>query len=237
MTGSKAIPLDGFSILWRSILNCNFYIDGFNLYHRGLKNTPFKWLDLEKLCTNLMPKAEINRIRYFTARVDALDHDKQAPNRQDIYLRALKTIPNLSIHEGRFALWPTLLPQYPLAYRNKNKPPQAVQVLKAVEKASDVNLATYLLLDCFKNDFAEAVVISNDSDLAFPIHVVNQDFQKIVGVINPNSDWHNSRKINKDLHEAASYYIRMINKKVLAACQFPEKLTDSQGEFFKPKTW
>ena len=27
----------------------NVYIDGFNLYYRALKDTPFRWLDLRKL--------------------------------------------------------------------------------------------------------------------------------------------------------------------------------------------
>ena len=26
----------------------NLYIDGFNLYYRALKDTPFRWLDLEE---------------------------------------------------------------------------------------------------------------------------------------------------------------------------------------------
>jgi hypothetical protein len=37
-------------------------------------------------------------------------------------------------------------------------------VIKTEEKGSDVNLATYLLLDAFKQDCEAAVVISNDSD-------------------------------------------------------------------------
>lgn len=208
-----------------------------NLYHRAVKGTPYKWLHLAALCTTLLPKAKINKIRYFTARVDALPHDKQAPDRQDIYLRALRTIPNLTIHEGRFAFWPGLLPQFPLAYLNKAKPPQSVQVLRSVEKRSDVNLATYLLMDCFDNDFDEAVVISNDSDLALPIQMVTAKFGKTVGVINPNSNRRESGKVNKDLERAASSYMRMINIKVIANCQFPVELTDSQGKFSKPATW
>lgn len=208
-----------------------------NLYHRAVKGTSYKWLDLAALCTTLLPKAKINKIRYFTARVDALPHDMQAPDRQDIYLRALRTISNLTIHEGRFAFWPALLPQFPLAYLNKAKPPQSVQVLRAIEKRSDVNLATYLLMDCFDNDFDEAVVISNDSDLALPIQVVTAKFGKTVGVINPNSNRRESGKVNKELERAASSYMRMINIKVIANCQFPGELTDSQGKFSKPATW
>jgi len=106
-------------------------------------------------------------------------------------------------------------------------------VLRTEEKGTDVNLATYLLVDCFDNDFDEAVVISNDSDLAFPIEQVISQFKKVVGVINP----HPRRGLSGNLIKVASFHLRTINKKVLATCQFPATLTDSKGTFTKPATW
>ena len=44
-----------------------------------------------------------------------------------------------------------------------------VRVMKTEEKGSDVNLATYLLVDAFEDRFDVAVIISNDSDLKEPI--------------------------------------------------------------------
>lgn len=214
-------------------MRTNVYIDGFNLYYGSVRKTPFKWLDISALCTALLPKHQINRIRYFTAHVKALQHDPQAPVRQDVYLRALKTIPNLTIHKGHFALRPRVLPQFPLAYLNSTKPPLVVQVLKTEEKGSDVNLATYLLVDCFDNDFDEAVVISNDADLLLPMKIVTTKFGKAVGVINP----HPKRKLSRALANVASIYVWEINKKVLATCQFPTTLTDLKGTFSKPATW
>src|ERR1035438_9723485 len=69
----------------------NVYVDGVNLYYGALKKTPYKWLDLSCLCNLLLPHDTINRIRYFTARVSSYAHDPGAPNRQQIYLRALAT--------------------------------------------------------------------------------------------------------------------------------------------------
>jgi len=218
---------------WEKALSTNVYIDGFNLYYGSVRKTPFKWLDISALCATLLPKRQINRIRYFTAHVRALQHDLEAPVRQDIYLRALKTIPNLTIHKGHFAPRPSVFPQFPLAYRNPSKPPLVVQVLRTEEKGSDVNLATFLLADCFDKDFDEAVVISNDSDLASPIEKVVNQFGKVVGVINP----HSKRQLSGKLISVASFHVRTINKKVLAACQFPATLTDSKGTFTKPATW
>lgn len=42
-----------------------------------------------------------------------------------------------------------------------------------------------LLIACFDNDFYEAVVISNDSDLTLPIEYVVRNFGKDVGVVYP----------------------------------------------------
>ena len=49
----------------------NVYIDGFNLYYGALKGTPYKWLDLARLCQALLPSDTIQEIKYFTARVSA----------------------------------------------------------------------------------------------------------------------------------------------------------------------
>ena len=40
------------------------------------------------------------------------------------------------------------------------------------EKGSDVNLATYLVADGFRDLYDTAVVVSNDSDLAEPLKLV-----------------------------------------------------------------
>ncbi len=78
------------------------YIDGFNLYYRALRNTPYRWLDLSKLAQLLLPKNKIHRIHYYTARITARPGDPDQPTRQQFYLRALATIPNLSITYGQF---------------------------------------------------------------------------------------------------------------------------------------
>ena len=62
----------------------NLYIDGFNLYYRALKDTPFRWLDLRKLAETLFPQDSINRVCYFTARLDARPGNL-LPWRRDAY--------------------------------------------------------------------------------------------------------------------------------------------------------
>ncbi len=212
------------------------YVDGLNLYYGALYGTPFRWLDIAALCSRLLPRHTIDHIWYFTARVVGHPHDSDAPLRQDIYLRALKTIPNLTINDdSRFSRRIILLPQFPLAYPNNRpiRPPQQVQVLKLEEKRSDVNLASTLLDDCFRNHFDEAVVISNDSDLTTPIKLITTNRHKRIGVINP----HPPRKLSRELTNVASWYMRTINRSALARCQFAPSLTDTRGTFTKPSTW
>jgi len=100
-------------------------------------------------------------------------------------------------------------------------------------KGSDVNLSAYLLVDCFDKDFDEAVVVSNDSDLALPIEFVVKKFKKNVILVNPDRNNPPSGK----LRSVASSYMPRINNSVLAKAQFPETMTDTRGSFTKPASW
>lgn len=82
--------------------NVKLYVDGFNLYYGALKRTPYKWLDLARLSQIMLPQDVVQHIYYYTARVSARPHNLSAPIDQQIYLRALRTIPNLSITYGHF---------------------------------------------------------------------------------------------------------------------------------------
>ena len=100
------------------------------------------------------------------------------------------------------------------------------------EKGSDVNLASYLLLDCFENDCDEFVVISNDSDFVAPIRIIRDRFQRRIGVINPN---HRNRNVS--LPNAASWSYSYIPRRVLRDRQLPLRLADAGGDFRKPDAW
>src|SRR5437016_485073 len=85
------------------------YVDAFNLYYGCAKGTPYKWLDISRLCTALLSGHQIERIKYFTARIGSRAHDPDAPRRQETFLRALKTIPNLEIFYGHFLTHPVMM--------------------------------------------------------------------------------------------------------------------------------
>lgn len=158
------------------------YIDGFNLYYGALRDTPYKWLDLEALCRRLLPKDDVNRIRYFTARITARPDDPKQAQRQETYLRALRTLPLVSIHYGHFL---THAVRLPLAHPHPGGP-RTAEVMRTEEKGSDVNLGSHLLLDAFQGTCDTAVVVSNDSDLRVPIRIAEQELGIRVGIINPH---------------------------------------------------
>ena len=74
-------------------------IDGFNFYH-SLKNTPYKWLNIVKLVNCILDTSRnhIVKIKYFTAKTPF----SNSAQRQDVYLRALKTLKEVEIWYGKF---------------------------------------------------------------------------------------------------------------------------------------
>ena len=207
------------------MVKTNVYVDGFNLYYGAVKDTPYKWLDLHKLCTLLLPKNDIHRIRYFTAPVQNTLKDPTKSQRQQTYIRALETLPNLSVHYGSFLSSKVRMPLVAPTQGRRN-----ALVVKTEEKGSDVNLASLLLADAFRQDYEVAVVVSNDSDLVLPIKIVTTELHLPVGLLNPHP------RFAVELVKVATFK-KQIRKGVLVASQFPQTLSDTKGAITKPTAW
>lgn len=200
------------------------YIDGFNLYYGATKGTPYKWLDLGLLCHHMLPKDSIQEIKYFTAKVNARAHDPQQPFRQQLYLRALRTIPRFKIIYGHF------LTHAAMMTLTGSNPPKKVWVDRTEEKGSDVNIASHLLMDGFRKRYEVAVVITNDSDLAEPVRMIRHELGLAIGILNPH------QQHSQQLKQHATF-IKRIRQSDLIAAQFPPTLTDPAGAFTKPASW
>lgn len=201
------------------------YIDGFNLYYGLLRPNPhLKWLDLTALAQALAPDAVVS-VRYFTAKVRART-DPGEPKRQQIYLRALETLSGVSIHYGTFLSHEV---SRPLAAPMPGQPP-VVRVLDTEEKGSDVNLATFLLVDGMDRTWDESFVVTGDSDLAEPIRQAVARFGP-VHVRNPRS------QPSRELQQVASSY-GSLHTSTLAACQLPDRVRLPSGRWvYRPPTW
>jgi uncharacterized LabA/DUF88 family protein len=208
-------------------MKTSIYIDGFNLYYRAIKGTAYKWLDLKKLCVLLLASHhQITKIKYFTAHVSARPNDPGQPLRQQTYLRALRTLPDLEIILGHLLVNETIL----LKAGCPPDKPEYVRVVKTEEKGSDVNLAVHLVNDGYKGLYEAAVLITNDSDLSEAVRIVSQELRLPVGLLCP------SPKASRTLQQYATF-VKKIRAGVLAQSQFPPSLQDPHGTFHKPASW
>jgi uncharacterized LabA/DUF88 family protein len=203
------------------------YVDGFNLYY-GLRDScdgagiRWRWIDIPRLCRMIVPEVEVTHLKYFTARVQPQGHAKA--KRQARFLRALRSLPNVSIHYGSFI-------QKEAEMRLASNRSRRVRVLRTEEKGSDVNLATHLVVDgLVKHAFGVAVVVSNDSDLVYPIQVVRAGGCE-VGVLNPHLD-----QPSAELRKVASW-VRPIRPRAVRMVPLAPELRDADGVFRKPPAW
>jgi hypothetical protein len=209
-----------------------FYIDGFNLYNglvrraeaKELPAPEHRWLNLGKLAQFLAPEAEISKVKYFTSRVKRRIDNPDAEIRQEVFLRALRSLPNVEIHLGQFQRnkqWRRLV----------DDPSQSVRIIDFKEKGSDVNLATHLVHDALAGNCEMACVISSDSDLVEPVRVAGAHLPAGAIVFSPNVG-----KPARALARVATDS-RQISDAALAACHLVDTLNDANGTITKPDSW
>ena len=132
-------------------------------------------------------------------------------------------------------------------------PPRFAKVIKMEEKGSDVNIATYMLVDAFRRDCDQLVLITNDSDLAEPVRIVNKELALPVGILNPqtrDTAVRRARLRGEPLRPAApsiqlkrmARFHRDITSEGplshMALSQFAPELIDAAGRTFrKPAGW
>ena len=206
-----------------AIQRVSVYVDGFNLYY-GLKSKGWRhyyWLDLRRLSENLLrPGQRLVMVRYFTAKIAPRDDDMDQQVRQDIYLQALTTLPDLHIHYGHF------LPKNRTCFRCG-----AVEETYE-EKMTDVNIAVELLGDAQDDVFDTAIIISGDSDLTRPTSAVRRRYPKkrVVVAFPPN-------RVSKQLRKTATASFT-IGRRIISDSQLPERVAKASGYVLrKPPQW
>jgi len=210
------------------------YVDGFALY-KGLlaRHYPqYKWLDLTELARNLYVNYEVVKVRYFTAHLKPFTNDPQIPQRQMAYLRALKTLPLLEIHYGKYIFSKQWLPYHPEKLNDEGKV-QTVRVKRPEEKGSDVSLASHLILDAFRNRADLYAVVTNDSDLVEPMRLLAEEEDRNIALVSLSGS-----KYNKAFNDVPRLSVREIREGSLRASQLPVRLQDAEARWIhKPKSW
>lgn len=195
------------------------YIDGFNLYF-GMKEAGFeayKWLDLTSLSKNLLKSnQELVGLKYFTSRVS---NNPEKQKRQSTYIEALETT-GVKIYYGH--------------YQSDNIECRRCGNIWATynEKMTDVNIATHMLIDAYKDKYDTAMLISGDSDLVPPIKEIHTLFKnKRVFVAFP------PKRHNTSVAIIAKGSMTIGRKKLLDS-QFHETVTKKDGFVLKkPSSW
>ena len=165
-------------------LNTIVYIDGFNLYF-SLKNTKYKWLNIESLVKKVLDSSlhNIIKIKYFTA----VSIKRNSAQKQDVYLRALSTLENVDIILGRHKKRQVKgrLIKYNQELNREYVANETVKILKFEEKETDVNIASHIVYDSCKENISSIVLLSNDTDLKTPLEIVKYKLKKKVVIITP----------------------------------------------------
>ena len=144
------------------------YIDGFNFYYGMVRGTPWKWLDLQRYFEVIRQDDDIQEIFYFTAEARG-----SAGQRQETYLRALNTLPKVSLMVGR--------------YKDKTftcgvtactlvRPQRYTGV---EEKQTDVGIGVQIVDDAYQQRAERIIVVSGDSDLLPALKLVRHRFPGI----------------------------------------------------------
>jgi hypothetical protein len=236
------------------------YIDGFNLYYGGRSlcgrgTAGWRWLDVRTLVVSQLrwPGATLERVVYCTAVIDAATN-ASGYHDQDIYLRALQAAKSVDLIE--YGTYVARVKQAPLAVRasTQNGRPDLVHpqwpivvqdadgnpVNDAVfmvsyahreEKGSDVNVASHLLVDVLSGAVDAAIVVSNDSDLKFPIRYARTRVP--VGVINPSDNYTAGALRGKPDDGVGSHWWGTLTADQFRSAQLPERV----GALSRPVGW
>ncbi len=201
------------------------YVDAFNLYYGVLKNTPYKWLNIDTLVKNLLTNNEIISIKYFTAPVKSDSKNTNRRKNQNTYISALQNaIPYFECIYGYIV-------EKKVKARHMNPPPDTVAISLREEKETDVNIAVEIVKDSFMKDFDCVVLISNDSDLGRAL-IIAKELNKRIILITPrqkNAIHRPSSRLTK-VADTRLYYI---NHKVLSNSLLQEYV----GNYRRPTSW
>jgi hypothetical protein len=179
----------------------------------GRSTAGWRWLDVRSMMKDVIAKhapwqapVELS-ITYCTARVSGASNPT-GQREQDVYLRALTQ--SESVDRMSFGNYVVRIATAPLATTGRNGRPVIARpgwplmvqdadesdvpgarfmasVARREEKGSDVNVASHLLIDVLGGAVDAVVVVSNDSDLAFPVSHVRNHVP--LGLINPTKGY------------------------------------------------
>lgn len=168
----------------------------------------------------LKPDQTLIRCRYFTARLKAKKHNSRSVANQSIWLKALEFHPDIVCY---FGLYQRKTIKCNGCGRGREM---------SEEKMTDVNIATQLLVDTYRDNYDTALVISGDGDLTPPIRHIRENFpdKRVIVVFPP--------KRHSELLRKAAYGSMSLGEDKLRKNLLPDKITTDSGFVLqRPDTW
>lgn len=218
-------------------MKTSVYIDGFNLFHGLFKHQRYscsprdKWLDVRSLAERLISeKSRQHQVHFFTANLYRSQRNPDQNLRQDVYLRALASIPSVFIHRGKhIPVKRTGFPSRPTAKQLQLGSNDLIRIETFEEKGSDVNLAVQLLDDAWSKSIDCAVIISNDSDFISALNSARRHIR--VEVVSPQET------LSKQLRKSCDAW-SILDTTILPECRIsnPRVLADGT-KLMMPRTW
>jgi len=240
------VYIDGFNLYYGARRRC------------GRGTAGWRWLDLRALSKAFLsgpgsgwPSAEVERVVYCTARVSGRDNPSGQRD-QDTYLRALHA--HGSIDELAMGTYVSRIATAPLATADKKQRPVLAQagwplmvrdrsggdvanatfmasIARREEKGSDVNVASHLLIDVLEGKVDAAVVVSNDSDLDYPIRYARTRVP--VGLVNPTPGFPAGALNGDPTDGVGSHWWHQLTEAELRVAQLPSHV----GRLSRPAGW
>lgn len=182
------------------------------------------WLDIEALANAFKPaNATLEFVKYYTSR--SRDPRSQGvANRQQIYWRALKTLPKVQIIEGK------ILPR-----DSQCEADCKMGFVRLQEKETDVKLGIDVIHDCLTKKVQGIILITADTDQVPTLTMVRELKLSIsVKLAFPPLDAR--RKASKELSDLAGKTF-FIGESLLRSCQMPDPLMTPSGQLTRPDKW
>ncbi|MDB5795854.1 MAG: 6-hydroxy-3-succinoylpyridine hydroxylase [Noviherbaspirillum sp.] len=111
---------------------------------------------------------------------------------------------------------------------------QDILVWKLEEKQTDVNLSLHAYHDAMTDEIDQAVIVTNDTDIAPALQMIRAHTKVIVGLVVPTQD--HQRVLNTELARLAHWVRSHITKDEPAASQLP-RVIPGRNPTIKPESW
>ncbi|MGB2823742.1 MAG: NYN domain-containing protein [Phycisphaerae bacterium] len=203
----------------------NVYIGGFNLYYGAVKDTAYKWLNIERLFTLLRNHDDIQRIYYFTALIKGSHLLNQLT-----YVKALATLPRVQVILGKYKLRAVLCNVPGCKYTGNRR------FFVPEEKRTDTQIALTMAQDAWDDACDLFVLVSGDSDLVPAVGKVKEIApHKRILVYVPARDAIRGAAV--ELRGVADKH-RTLPNQLIRRSQFAASIPDGQGGWIdKPAGW